>query len=127
MKILLDTNRYVDFCRGLSEVVEVIRQAEKIFIPYIVLGELRAGFQCGKKSLVNERLLIRFINSPRVDPLFPDENTTHHYARLFSQLKKQGTPIPTNDLWLAALALQHDLQLFTRDKHFEHIPQLLTV
>lgn len=127
MKIALDTNRYVDFCRGLPEVVTVVRQAEKIFLPYIVLGELRAGFLSGKKSLHNERLLVRFLNSPRVDILFPDENTTHHYARLFTQLRKQGTPIPTNDIWLSALVLQHDLQLFTRDKHFEHLPQLVLV
>lgn len=127
MRIAIDTNRYVDFCRGEQDVVSIIQQSEKIFIPYIVLGELRAGFLSGKKSLPNERLLVRFINSPRVDPLLPDENTTHHYARLFQQLRKQGTPIPTNDLWLAALVIQHDLQLFTRDGHFRHIPQLLLV
>ncbi len=127
MKIALDTNRYVDFCRGLPEVVSVIQQAQKIYIPHIVLGELRAGFLSGKKSLHNERLLVRFLNSPRATILFADENTTHHYARLFTQLRKQGTPIPTNDIWLAALVLQHDLQLFTRDKHFEHLPQLALV
>ncbi|OGQ04588.1 MAG: hypothetical protein A3F82_11110 [Deltaproteobacteria bacterium RIFCSPLOWO2_12_FULL_44_12] len=127
MKIAIDTNRYVDFCRGVPEVTATIQQAQQIFLPYIVLGELRAGFQSGKRGLVNERFLIRFLNSPRVDSLFPDENTTHHYARLFNQLKRQGTPIPTNDLWLAALTIQHDLQLFTRDKHFEQIPQLLLV
>src|SRR3989338_761391 len=127
MKIAIDTNRYVDFCRGVPEVTATIQQAQQIFLPYIVLGELRAGFQSGKRGLVNERFLIRFLNSPRVDSLFQDENTTHHYARLFNQLKRQGTPIPTNDLWLAALTIQHDLQLFTRDKHFEQIPQLLLV
>lgn len=124
MRIVLDTNRYVDFCRGLPEVISIIQQAQKIYIPYIVLGELRAGFLSGKKSLQNERLLVRFLNSPRVAILFADENTTHHYARLFTQLRKQGTPLPTNDIWLAALVLQHDLQLFTRDKHFEHLSQL---
>lgn len=127
MRVALDTNRYVDFCRGLPEVVSVIQQAQKIYIPYVVLGELRAGFLSGKKSLYNERLLVRFLNSPRVETLFADENTTHHYARLFTQLRKQGTPIPTNDIWLAALVLQHDLQLFTRDEHFEHLPQLVLV
>jgi tRNA(fMet)-specific endonuclease VapC len=50
--------------------------------------------------------------------------STHHFARLFLQLRRQGTPIPTNDLWIAALAVQHDLALFSRDGHFEHLPQL---
>src|SRR5882672_9580243 len=127
MKVAIDTNRYVDFCREVAEVVEAVRLAEKIFIAFVVLGELRSGFQSGTKSLQNERILVRFLNSPRVATLFPDEDTTHHYARLFQQLRKQGTPIPVNDLWLAALVLQHDLQLLTRDRHFDHIPQLSLV
>lgn len=65
-----------------------------------------------------------FLNSPRVEILFADEQTTHHYARLFYQLRKQGTPIPTNDIWIAALVVQHDLVLCARDHHFEHLPQL---
>jgi len=127
MKLAIDTNRYVDFCREVPEAVEAVRQAEKIFMPFVVLGELRSGFQSGTKGLQNERVLIRFLNSSRVETLFPDEDTTHHYARLFQQLRKQGTPVPINDLWLAALVLQHDLQLLTRDRHFDHIPQLSLV
>ena len=127
MKVAIDTNRYVDFCRGLPEAVSVIRESEKIVVPYIVLGELRAGFLCGSKGLQNERLLVRFLNSSRVEVVFPDEDTTHHYARLFQQLKKQGTPLPTNDIWLAALAWQHNLRLFTRDEHFQKIPQIVLV
>jgi len=52
------------------------------------------------------------------------ERTTHEYSRLAAQLRKQGTPIPTNDLWIAALALQHGLTLYARDRHFDHLPQL---
>jgi predicted nucleic acid-binding protein len=63
----------------------------------------------------NERTLAVLLNRPRVRILWPDEQTTHHYARLFLQLRKQGTPIPTNDIWIAALAVQHDLVLFSRD------------
>ena len=124
MRILVDSNRYQDFCAGTPDAVHVIRRAADIMIPFIVLGELRAGFACGTRSLRNEQTLTRFLNSPRVKPLFADEGTTHQYARLFRQLKTQGTPIPTNDLWIAALALQHDLLLFTRDTHFNHLPQL---
>ena len=108
----------------MPEAVHVIRQAADIMIPFIVLGELRAGFACGTRSYTNEQMLTRFLNSPRVKQLFADEDTTHQYARLFRQLRQQGTPIPTNDLWIAALALQHELLLFTRDTHFNHLPQL---
>jgi len=124
MRILVDSNRYQDFCEGAPQAVQVIRRAAEIMIPFIVLGELRAGFACGTRSEKNEQTLTRFLNSPRVKQLFADEDTTHQYARLFRQLRKQGTPIPTNDLWIAALALQHDLLLFTRDNHFDHLPQL---
>ena len=72
----------------------------------------------------NEGVLSRFLGRPRVRVLWPDEQTTHHYARLFLQLWRQGSPIPTNDLWIAALAVQHDLALCSRDGHFDHLPQL---
>jgi predicted nucleic acid-binding protein len=64
------------------------------------------------------------LNSPRVAVLYPDEDTTHHYARVFVQLRAQGTPIPTHDMWVAALCLQHNLLLYTRDSHFDCLPQL---
>lgn len=127
MKIALDTNRYTDFCRGEQDVVESIARAEKIYLPFIVLGEIRAGFQAGSKAKQNERNLIRFLNSPRVRLLLPDEQTTHHYANVFAQLRKQGTPIPTNDIWIAALVLQHDLLLLARDNHFDYLPQLARI
>ena len=124
MRLALNTNRYVDFARGVPEAVEVIRRADRIFVPVIALAELRAGFLCGTKATANERSLTAFLNSPRVELLHIDEDTTHHYARLFRQLRKQGTPIPTNDIWLAALVVQNDLYLFGRDAHFDHLPQL---
>ena len=127
MKLALDTNAYVDFCRGSASAVEQVQQAQVIALPFIVLGELRAGFQIGKFGLQNERILQQFLNSARVAVLFSDEDTMHHYARLFHQLRKQGTPLPSNDLWIAALALQHHFPLLTRDHHFEHLPQLSLV
>ena len=125
MRLALDTNRYVDFCRGLREVVERIQQAERVYLPFVSLAELRAGFLCGARARLNERVLTRFLNSPRVRVLYADEQTTHHYARLFQQLRRQATPIPTNDIWIAGLAIQHDLPLYDRDSHFDHIPQLV--
>jgi tRNA(fMet)-specific endonuclease VapC len=124
VRIALDTNRYIDFCKGVPEAVKFIREAERIFLPLIVLGELRGGFLSGSRSKENEVILSRFINSPRVDILCPDEQTSHHYARLYFQLRRQGTPIPTNDLWVAALVVQHDLLICARDRHFDLIPQL---
>ena len=124
MRIAIDTNRYVDFARGLPEAVNRLRAVDRILMPLIVLGELRAGFIGGARAPENEANLVRFMNSPRVDVLLPDEETTHHYARLFHQLRRQGTPIPTNDVWIAALAVQHQLYLFARDGHFDHLPQI---
>lgn len=124
MKIALDTNRYVDFCRGVLEAVEAVAQAERVFMPFEVLAELGAGFQVGVRSKQNERALVRFLDSPRVRLLLPDEQTTHHYAALFAQLRTQATPIPTNDIWIAALVIQHGLTLVDRDRHFDQLAQL---
>ena len=96
-------------------------------MPFITLAELRAGFLCGARGRQNERTLVSFLNAPRVAVLYPDEQTTHHYAALFRQLRQQGTPIPTNDLWIAALVVQHDLLLYARDRHFDHLPQISRV
>lgn len=125
--VALDTNAYVGLCKGEEWAVAVIRSAKRIVLPLIVLGELRAGFAYGSQRLANERRLISFLNTPRVELLDMNEETTHHYARLFSQLRTQGTPIPLNDLWIAALVLQHNVPLLTSDAHFEYIPQLLRV
>jgi tRNA(fMet)-specific endonuclease VapC len=124
LRLALDTNRYIDLCKGVDEAVVRLRAADRIFVPIVVVAELRAGFACGSRQEANERNLTKFLGSPRVEVICPDEATTHHYARLFAQLRKQGTPIPTNDLWIAALVVQYDLQLFARDRHFHRVPQL---
>jgi tRNA(fMet)-specific endonuclease VapC len=124
MRIAIDTNRYTDFARGEVEAVDRLSKVDRICIPIVVLGELRAGFLCGSRSERNEKNLARFLNSPRVEVLDIDEETTHHYARLFRQLRAQGTPIPTNDLWIAALVVQHALYLYDRDGHFDALPQI---
>jgi len=124
MKIVLDTNRYRDFCANLPEVVRALQQAERIYLPFVVLAELRAGFAAGKHGRENERVLNLFLNRGRVAPLFADEQTAYHFARLYGQLRQQGTPIPVHDLWIAALATQHGAVLCTRDSHFLHLPQI---
>ncbi len=125
MRIALDTNRYVDLCRGVPGTAELVATAEAVFLPFVVLAELRAGFALGRRGAENERVLRRFLLKPGVEILYADEQTTHHYASVFRQLRRQGTPIPTNDLWVAALVLQHSLALHDRDKHFDQLPQLV--
>ncbi|HEV2990713.1 MAG TPA: type II toxin-antitoxin system VapC family toxin [Candidatus Angelobacter sp.] len=127
VRLALDTNRYTDLCRGNAPVVETVEAADEVWLPFIVLGELRAGFAVGTQGPRNEAVLRRFLLKPGVDVLYADEQTTHHYATLYRQLRKQGTPIPTNDLWIAALALQHSLTLYDRDAHFDALPQLTRV
>lgn len=124
MRLLLDTNRYTDFCKAVPEAVAPVTAAELVFLPFVALAELRGGFQTGTLARENERTLARFLASDRVSVLYPDETTTQVYAGLFAQLRRQGTPIPTNDIWIAALALQHNLALLSRDAHFDNLPQL---
>ena len=127
MRIALDTNRYVDLCKGVGETVALLEEAETVVLPFVVLGELRAGFALGRRQADNERVLGRFLLKEGVRVLLADDQTTHHYAAVFRQLRKQGTPIPTNDMWLASLVLQHNLALHARDTHFDHLPQLVRV
>jgi predicted nucleic acid-binding protein len=124
MRILFDSNRYKDFCSGEKTIVKHIKSADKIYFPFIVIAELRSGFACGTKAKQNEAVLTQIINKNCVDVLYADEETTHYYAYLFKQLREQGTPIPTNDIWIAAIAIQYDLLLASRDKHFKHLPQI---
>jgi tRNA(fMet)-specific endonuclease VapC len=124
VRIAIDTNRYRDFCDAREDAVRRFRTATQICMPFTVLAELRAGFECGTVAKKNESALCKFLNSPRVTVLFPNEQTTFHYARIYRQCREQGTPIPTNDIWVASLVQQHDLLLFSRDSHFDVLPQL---
>ncbi len=127
MRVAIDTNRYVDLCKGVAETVQVLETADVVILPFVVLAELRAGFLLGRRQVENERALHGLLLTNGVEVLYPDDQTTHHYASVYRQLRKQGTPIPTNDMWLAALVLQHNLALHARDRHFEHLAQLVRV
>ena len=127
MRLALDTNRYTDICRGDAAVLEIVETADEVWLPFIVLGELRAGFAAGTQGPRNEAALRRFLMKPGVAILYAGEQTTHHYASVYRQLRKQGTPIPTNDMWIAALVLEHSLVLCARDAHFHALPQLTRV
>ena len=125
MRIALDTSAYRAAAENDPKTVEVLRRADEVWVPFVVLGELRAGFAAGTLGRKNEARLTEFLNSPRVRMLLADEQTTHQYAALFAQLRRQGTPVPTNDLWIAALVVQHDLLLLSNDAHFSRIPQIV--
>jgi tRNA(fMet)-specific endonuclease VapC len=127
VRVALDTNRYTDLCKGVDGTVELLSTAEEVVLPFVVVAELRAGFGFGRRSAENERVLRRFLLKDGVSILYADDQTTHHYAATYRQLRVQGTPIPTNDLWIAALVLQHNLSLHDRDRHFDHLPQILRV
>ncbi len=127
MTILIDTNRYSDFAKGEETAVELFTTVKRILVPFVVVAELRAGFQCGTISRKNEATLVRFLSNDRVSVLYADAQTTQAYAEIYALLRRKGTPIPTNDLWIAALAVQHALPLCSRDAHFDLIPQLARV
>ena len=125
MRVALDTNRLTDLFQGDAALAERLGLCDEVWIPLVVLAEIKAGFLGGNRRHRNEVLLRKLLSKTTVGVLLPDRETAEHYARLFVQLKRAGAPVPDNDLWIAALALQHDLLLITRDKHFEKIPQLL--
>lgn len=125
MRAALDTNRLTDLFQGDTSLSEWLAACDEVWIPLIVLAELKAGFYGGARQEQNQILLRKLLTKATVGVLLPGRETAEQYARLFVQLKRAGTPIPDNDLWIAALALEHDLILITRDRHFQRIPQLL--
>jgi tRNA(fMet)-specific endonuclease VapC len=125
VRVALDTNRLSDFFRGDADLVAWLETCDEVWIPLMVLAEIKAGFYGGTQQSQNEILLRKLLTMPTVAILLPSRETAEHYARLFVQLKRAGTPVPDNDLWIGALALEHDLVLVTRDRHFEKIPQLI--
>ncbi len=124
-RIIIDTNFYVAFKKREDAAVATLKKADYIAVNTVILGELLAGFRCGTREEQNREELDLFFDSPRVDLLSVDDGTAEFYAQVFADLKQKGCPIPTNDLWLAASAMQHGLALATYDDHFNSISGLL--
>ena len=124
-RIIIDTNFYAAFKKNDADAVAILRQAEYIGVNSVILGELLAGFRCGNRERQNRLELDQFFASARVDTITLDDETAEFYAQVFSELRSKGRPIPSNDLWLAASALQHGLALATYDEHFSSISGLL--
>jgi tRNA(fMet)-specific endonuclease VapC len=122
--LLLDTNAYSAFKQGQPEAVEVLQHAPNISFDSIVIGELLSGFASGTREAKNRQELEEFCSSRRVQRFLVDDDTAEHYARISSKLRRRGRPVPTNDMWIAASAFQHDLAVFTYDPHFQYIDGL---
>ncbi|MCK5523094.1 MAG: type II toxin-antitoxin system VapC family toxin [Thiomargarita sp.] len=125
IEILIDTNAYVELKRGNQQTLEILRYAQTIGINNVVLGELLAGFSVGNQEPKNQRELSQFLETSRVKLLTSDEVTAKYYAMIYKQLRNKGKPIPTNDMWIAATAMQYHFTLLTYDKHFTNIAGLL--
>jgi tRNA(fMet)-specific endonuclease VapC len=126
-RLLIDTNIYSFALRGDDELVEVLRKAEQIGISVISIGELLSGFKGGGKEQKNREELEIFLDSPRVVVYPVDEDTSEFYAEIINNLREIGKPVPTNDVWIAAIAFQNGLKLFTKDIHFKAIAGLSLV
>jgi predicted nucleic acid-binding protein len=123
---MMDTSAYAAFLRGSPGVKEAVQQADEIVFNPVVLGELIAGFLMGRNEKRNRAILKDFLSSPRVIIAEIDEETSERYAVIVQSLRMKGTPIPTNDLWIAASAMQHGLEVLTTDKHYLEVPQIIT-
>ncbi len=123
-KILIDTNAYASFKRGDMTAIEIIRYSHFIGINTIVLGELLSGFAVGNQESLNRQELETFLKSSRVKILAVDHETAEHYADIYKELRQKGKPIPTNDLWIAATAVQYNLAVFTYDEHFKVVNEI---
>ena len=125
MKILLDTSAYVAFKLNNEEIVEVITNTDQIIFSPVVLGELLYGFRNGTKFKQNMDELNQFLSHEIVELSKIGDITSDRYSRIAQQLKSNGTPIPTNDIWIAAQTMEHGAELITLDSHFEKIAGLV--
>ncbi len=123
----VDTSAYSRFQRGDDAVVELLDAAEWVGVPAITLGELRTGFALGGRGERNEAELRAFLDNPVVAVLAVDEEVSRHYASIVTDLRRAGTPLPTNDIWIAATAARTGSLVLTYDRHFEAIVRVGSV
>jgi len=115
--VILDTNGLSALADGDSTLEPVLRKAAEVALPVIVLGEFRYGVRQSRERQHYEQWLTESLGNFRI--LDVDEATAASYATVRMELKKAGTPIPSNDVWIAALCRQHSLFLLSRDRHFD--------
>jgi len=123
--LILDTNALSAVVEGDPVLAPLLRKATQIAIPVIVLGEYRYGISHSRNRRQYEEWLTEYLRNFRI--LEVEERTTIPYGAVRSELKKAGTPIPSNDVWIAALSRQHALPLLSRDRHFDLVPGIQRV
>jgi tRNA(fMet)-specific endonuclease VapC len=124
-KVLLDINAYTALRRGDETILDVLGRAETVYMSAIVLGELHAGFKGGSKEARNRKELDEFTARPTVRILHVTQETAEIFGTIKHRLKTAGTPIPINDVWIAAQATEAGAHLVTYDEHFTAVPGLL--
>lgn len=124
MRLLLDTNAYSELKRGHSGVASLVRRSEQVLLSSIVAGELLYGFRAGSRYEANRRELDAFLGRPQVGFLPVSFATADRFGRIAHALRQKGKPIPTNDIWIAAHALEHGAELVSFDRHFENVDGL---
>lgn len=123
----LDTSAYSNFRRGNEELAALLDRAELVGVPTVALGELRAGFLLGGRRRRNESELDTFLDNPVVQMLPVDSETSRQYAEIVAELREAGTPIPTNDIWIAATAARNGTTVLTCDDRFQRIGRVGSV
>ncbi|MCX6570463.1 MAG: type II toxin-antitoxin system VapC family toxin [Candidatus Aminicenantes bacterium] len=124
--VLLDTNAYVRFLAGDERALGCLAHADRVHMSVFVLGELIAGFRAGTREKQNRQVLDRFLAKPGVEVLDATRETAEYFGLIKVALKKAGRPIPLNDVWIAAHALETGAVLVTFDTHFAAVPGLRT-
>lgn len=124
MKILLDTNAYSALKRGNPAVADRVRRAEEVILSVIVVGELLLGFRLGTRLRKNVAELEAFLDNPYVTLVPVTLTSADRFARIAAALRAKGRPIPTNDVWIAAHAMETGAELVSSDEHFEAIDGL---
>jgi tRNA(fMet)-specific endonuclease VapC len=120
--MILDTNGLSSLAEGELRLEPILRKATQIAVPVIVLGEFRYGIRQSRERQRYEQWLVEYL--PKFLVLSVDEQTTTSYAAVRGELKRAGTPIPSNDVWIAALCRQHSLPVLSRDRHFDLVTGL---
>ena len=121
MRLLLDSNAYSEFMRGNRQVRELVRAAEEVLLSAVVVGEQLFGFRQGQRFEQNLAELRSFLESPYVSFIPVGPVTADRYSRIMASLKAKGRPIPTNDVWIAAHAIETGADLLSADTHFEQV------
>lgn len=123
-KVILDTNAYTKLLLGDEQILQALGNADSIFMPVIVLGELFAGFRGGTKETKNRQLLEQFLMKPRVEITPVSKDTAEIFGEIKYSLMRAGTPLPINDIWIAACAIESGAVIISYDDHFLKIPKV---